>query len=105
MVTIRLARHGAKKNPFYHVTIADRSKSRNGSFVERVGFYNPVAKGKAESLRLDLARIEYRNRDMGVQDSFGSGDVALAFPANEAKNTLKELARYRAHTANAGVVF
>lgn len=54
---------------------------------------------------LDLARIEYRNRDMGVQDSFGSGDVALAFPANEAKNTLKELARYRAHTANAGVVF
>jgi small subunit ribosomal protein S16 len=59
MVTIRLARHGAKKNPFYHVTIADRSKSRNGSFVERVGFYNPVAKGKAESLRLDLARIDY----------------------------------------------
>jgi len=54
---------------------------------------------------LDLARIEYRNRDMGVQDAFGSGDVALAFPANEARNTLKELARYRAHTANAGVVF
>ena len=54
---------------------------------------------------LDLARIEYRNRDMGVQDAFGSGDVALAFPVNEAKNTLKELARYRAHTANAGVVF
>ncbi len=54
---------------------------------------------------LDLARIEYRNRDMGVQDAFGTGDVALAFPANEARNTLKELSRYRAHTANAGVVF
>ena len=54
---------------------------------------------------LDLARIEYRNRDMGVQDAFGTGDVALAFPANAARNTLKELSRYRAHTANAGVVF
>jgi len=59
MVTIRLARHGAKKSPFYHITIADRRNSRDGSFVERVGFYNPVAKGKAEGLRVDLERIDY----------------------------------------------
>jgi small subunit ribosomal protein S16 len=59
MVTIRLARHGAKKNPFYHITVADRRKSRNGSFVERVGFYNPVAKGKAEGLRVDLERVDH----------------------------------------------
>ena len=55
MVTIRLARHGAKKSPFYHITVADRSSSRDGRFVERVGFFNPVAKGQAEVLRLDLS--------------------------------------------------
>ena len=59
MVTIRLARHGAKKSPFYHITVADRSSSRDGRFVERVGFYNQVAKGKAEVLRLDLERVDY----------------------------------------------
>ncbi len=59
MVTIRLARHGSKKNPFYHITVADRAASRDGRFVERVGFYNPVAKGQAESLRVDLERVDY----------------------------------------------
>jgi len=59
MVTIRLARHGSKKNPFYHITVADRSASRDGRFVERLGFYNPVAKGQAETLRIDLERAEY----------------------------------------------
>ena len=59
MVTIRLARHGAKKNPFYHITVADRAASRDGRFVERVGFYNPVAQGQAEVLRVDLARVDH----------------------------------------------
>lgn len=59
MVTIRLARHGAKKNPFYHITVADRAASRDGRFIERVGFYNPVAKGQAEMLRVDLERIDH----------------------------------------------
>ena len=59
MVTIRLARHGSKKNPFYHITVADRAASRDGRFVERVGFYNPVAKGQAETLRVDLERVDY----------------------------------------------
>ena len=59
MVSIRLARHGAKKNPFYHITVADRANSRDGRFIERVGFYNPVAKGQAESLRIDLERVDY----------------------------------------------
>ena len=59
MVTIRLARHGSKKNPFYHITVADRAASRDGRFVERVGFYNPVAKGQAEALRVDLERVDY----------------------------------------------
>jgi small subunit ribosomal protein S16 len=59
MVTIRLARHGAKKNPFYHITVADRAASRDGRFIERVGFYNPVAKGQAEVLRVDLDRVDH----------------------------------------------
>lgn len=59
MVTIRLARHGSKKNPFYHITVADQTTKRDGRFVERLGFYNPVAKGAAEGLRLDLERFDY----------------------------------------------
>jgi small subunit ribosomal protein S16 len=59
MVTIRLARHGSKKNPFYHITVADRAVQRDGRFVERVGFFNPVARGQAEVLRIDLARVDY----------------------------------------------
>ena len=59
MVTIRLARHGSKKNPFYHITVADQATKRDGRFVERLGFYNPVAKGQAEGLRLDLERLDY----------------------------------------------
>ncbi len=59
MVVIRLARHGAKKNPFYHVTVADRAAKRDGRFVERVGFYSPLARGQSESLRIDLERVDY----------------------------------------------
>ena len=59
MVTIRLARHGSKKNPFYHITVADRAAKRDGRFVERVGFYNPIAKGQAEQLRVDLDRVDH----------------------------------------------
>ena len=59
MVIIRLARFGAKKNPFYHITVADRAAKRDGKFIERLGFFNPVAKGAAEGLRLDLDRVEH----------------------------------------------
>jgi len=59
MVTIRLARHGSKKNPFYHITVADRRNRRDGAFVERVGFFNPVATGQEEALRVDLERFDY----------------------------------------------
>ncbi len=59
MVTIRLARHGSKKNPFYHITVAEKSAGRDGRFVERLGFYNPVAKGGEEKLRVNLERVQY----------------------------------------------
>lgn len=59
LVTIRLARHGGKKNPFYHVTVAEKSARRDGRFIERLGFYNPIARGGEEELRIDLDRVDY----------------------------------------------
>lgn len=59
MVTIRLARGGAKKRPFYHLVVSDSRKSRDGRFIERVGFYNPVARGNEEALRIDQERIDH----------------------------------------------
>ena len=59
MVTIRLARGGSKKRPFYHLTVTDSRNARNGRFIERVGFFNPVARGQEERLRIDNDRIEY----------------------------------------------
>ncbi|GAA4897365.1 30S ribosomal protein S16 [Ferrimonas pelagia] len=59
MVTIRLARGGAKKRPFYSVVVADSRNARDGRFIEKVGFFNPIATGQAEKLRLDLARVEH----------------------------------------------
>ena len=59
MVTIRLARGGYKKRPFYHITVADSRRARNSRFIERVGFFNPIARGQEERLRLDNARIDY----------------------------------------------
>ncbi|GAB3374544.1 30S ribosomal protein S16 [Spongiibacter taiwanensis] len=59
MVTIRLSRGGSKKRPFYHLTVTDSRSSRNGRFIERVGFFNPIARGQEERLRVDAARVEY----------------------------------------------
>ena len=59
MVVIRLARAGAKKAPFYHVVVADSRKSRGGRFIERLGFYNPMARGPETRLQLDQERMGY----------------------------------------------
>ena len=59
MVTIRLSRGGSKKRPFYHLTVADRRQPRDGRFIERVGFFNPVARGQEETLRVDLERVDH----------------------------------------------
>ena len=59
MVVIRLSRAGAKKRPFYHICVSDRRKKRDGSFIERIGFYNPIAKGDEEKIKLDHERFEY----------------------------------------------
>lgn len=59
MVSIRLSRGGAKNRPFYHVVVTDSRNGRDGRYIERVGFFNPLARGKEERLRLDSERVEY----------------------------------------------
>lgn len=59
MVVIRLARGGAKKRPFFNVVVADSRNRRDGRFIERVGFYNPIAGAAEEGLRLALDRITF----------------------------------------------
>ncbi|MEY2701198.1 MAG: ribosomal protein [Pseudomonadota bacterium] len=59
MVTIRLARSGAKKRPFYHLVVTDSRNKRDGRYIERVGFFNPIARGKEERLRVDDERVSY----------------------------------------------
>jgi small subunit ribosomal protein S16 len=72
MVKIRLARQGSKKRPFYQVVVANSRSPRDGRFIERLGFFNPVASGHAEVLRLDMERIGYwRMRGATISDRVG----------------------------------
>jgi len=59
MVVIRLSRGGAKKRPFFNIVVADSRTRRDGRFIERLGFYNPVAAGGEQPLRVAFDRIEH----------------------------------------------
>ncbi|MFO1388942.1 30S ribosomal protein S16 [Cellvibrio sp.] len=59
MVTIRLSRGGSKARPFYHLTVTNSRSARNGRFIERIGFFNPVARGQEETLRIDADRLAH----------------------------------------------
>ncbi len=59
MVTIRLSRTGAKKRPFYHIVVTDSRNARDGRFIERLGFFNPVAQGSEERLRINRGRVDH----------------------------------------------
>lgn len=59
MVTIRLARAGAKKRPFYHIVVTDSRNRRDGRYIERVGFFNPIAQGQEQELKIDQQRVDY----------------------------------------------
>ena len=59
MVSIRLSRSGAKKRPFYHLVVTDSRNRRDGRYIERLGFFNPVGKDSEENLRIDMERINY----------------------------------------------
>ena len=59
MVVIRLARGGAKARPFFNIVVADKRNRRDGRFIERVGYYNPVAAGAEKRVELDIARVDH----------------------------------------------
>ena len=59
MVTIRLARGGAKKRPFYSIVVSDQRRQPKGRFIERIGFFNPMATETEEKVRLDTSRVDY----------------------------------------------
>jgi small subunit ribosomal protein S16 len=68
MVVIRLSRGGAKARPFFNIVVADKRTRRDGAFIERLGFYNPIAKGGEESLRVAQDRLTYW-KSVGAQAS------------------------------------
>jgi len=59
MVVIRLSRGGAKARPFYNIVVADKRNRRDGRFIERLGFYNPLARGGEEPLRIAADRLSH----------------------------------------------
>lgn len=59
MVTLRLARAGAKKRPFYHVVVTDSRNRRDGRYIERVGYFNPIARGGETRLHFELERVDH----------------------------------------------
>jgi small subunit ribosomal protein S16 len=59
MVTIRLSRRGAKRAPFYQIVVTDSRARRDSGYIERVGFFNPVARGQEVPLEIDLARVDH----------------------------------------------
>ena len=72
MVRIRLSRGGAKKRPFYHIVVTDRRNRRDGRYIERLGFFNPVATGGEQRLKIDLERADH----WIAQGAIPSGRVA-----------------------------
>ena len=70
MVGIRLARGGAKKRPFYNVVVADSRNRRDGRFIERVWYYNPIASANETGLKLEMERISYwKDRGAKLSDT------------------------------------
>ena len=68
MVVIRLSRGGAKARPFFNIVVADKRIRRDGRFIERIGFYNPIATASEESIRISLDRMTYW-KSVGAQAS------------------------------------
>jgi small subunit ribosomal protein S16 len=86
MVTIRLSRGGSKKNPFYQIVVADIRAKRDGRYIERLGFFNPLARGGEVELRVDRARAQHWI-ERGAQ------------PTDRVKQLLKQAAREESATA------
>ena len=105
MVTIRLSRAGAKKRPYFHITVTDSRKPRDGRFIERVGFFNPIAKGKDIRLSVDHERVDYwigtgatlsERVESLIKESKLSADDLLKIEQKKEQLRLKNLAKKKA---------
>jgi small subunit ribosomal protein S16 len=104
MVVIRLSRGGTNKRPFYKVVVADRRASRDGCYLERVGFFNPIAAGKEKRLELNRERVNYW-LSKGAQPSERVASLLLELDKPEIleKRKVKNTARKARKTAKAEV--
>lgn len=91
MVTIRLTRRGAKNQPFYHVVVTDSRKRQGGTGLERVGFFNPIARGKETRLQLDLERIDYWRKN-GAQESDRVRQLVASYRRERAQEPVPQAA-------------
>lgn len=89
MVTIRLSRGGSKKRPFYSILVADQRWPARGRFIERVGFYNPVAVGREVKLRIDTDQVDHWV-SLGAQPSKRVSQLYQQAKAASKVNPVKE---------------
>lgn len=86
MVVIRLSRTGVKKRPFYHIVVADKRRARDGRFIERIGYFNPIAAGKEVRLSLNMERAQYWLTS-GAQASDRVKHLIKTYKATEAQKS------------------
>ena len=98
MVVIRLSRGGAKKQPFYHVVVADQRNRRDGRYIEQLGYFNPGARGQAVRISLDLDRVSYW-QSKGAQLSDRASKLVEEFKAGPEKREAALAKRTVAKTA------
>jgi len=111
MVTIRLARGGAKRRPFYGIMVADQRRSPRGRFIERIGFFNPRATGGEDRLRIDTERVDYwiskgakpSDRVAALLKQFKKGPEAMA-EITAKRDAAKEAKKVAAEKAEADAV-
>ena len=91
MVVIRLSRGGAKKRPFYHIVVTDSRARRDGKYIERIGTFNPIARGQEPRLRVDLEKIKYW-QSVGAKLSDRVQSLVKEFQKEATKEATKEAA-------------
>lgn len=87
MVTIRLSRGGAKGRPFYHIVVSDSRRARDGRYIERLGFFNPLATESEEGVRIDVARLDHW-LGVGAQPSERVASLVKSFRRQQAGQPL-----------------
>ena len=98
MVKIRLSRGGSKKRPFYHIVATDSRSSRDGKYIERLGFYNPSANKNEEDIRIDLERFSYW-KSVGAQVSDRVKKLAKLTDLSREERDLQNVSKLRKRKA------